>query len=78
MPAFRSPVALSDAITRDLTDRLRLAIVIGSGAAIAAWLLNGFLPFEERPTLADAALGGAAFLVVALVAFSVPLIPAGR
>ena len=31
MPAFRSPVALSDAITRDLTDRLRLAIVIGSG-----------------------------------------------
>ena len=78
MPAFRSPVALSDAITRDLTDRLRLAIVIGSGAAIAAWLLNGFLLFEQRPTIDGAALGGVAFLVVSLIAFAFPFLRSGR
>ena len=78
MPAFRSPVALSDAITRDLVYRLRLATVIGSGAAIAAWLLNGFLLFEERPTVDDAALGGVAFLVVSLIAFAFPLVRSAR
>lgn len=78
MPAFRSPVALSDAITRDLVYRLRLATVIGSGAAIAAWLLNGFMLFEERPTIGDAALGGVAFLVVSLITFALPLVRSGR
>ena len=78
MPAFRSPVALSDAITRDLVYRLRLATVIGSGAAIAIWLLNGFLLFAERPTIDDAALGAAAFLLVSLIAFAFPLIRSGR
>lgn len=62
MPAFRSPVALSDAKTRDLVYRLRLATVIGSGTAISAWLLNGFLLFEESLALDDAALGAVAFL----------------
>ena len=78
MPAFRSPVALSQTIERDLADRLRLAIVIGSGSAIAAWLLNGFLLFEERPTIDDAALGGVAFLVVSLIAFAFPFARSGR
>lgn len=78
MPAFRSPVALSDAITRDLVYRLRLATLIGSGAAIATWLLNGFLLFEEHPTIDDAALGGVAFGVVSLISFAFPLVRSGR
>jgi hypothetical protein len=78
LPAFRSPVALSDAITRDLVYRIRLGTVIGSGAAIAVWLLSGFLLFEERPTVDDAALGAVGFLVVSLIAFAFPLVRSGR
>lgn len=78
MPAFRSPVALSQAIERDLGYRFRLATVIGAGALLSVWLLDGFLLFEERPTVADAALGGLAFLVVGLVAYSFPLVRSAR
>jgi hypothetical protein len=78
MPAFRSAVALSDAITRDLMYRFRLAGVIGTGALLATWLLDGFLLFRGPPSLADAALGGLVFLIVALVAFAVPFVSSGR
>ena len=78
MPAFRSPVALTDAITLELTYRLRLAGAIGAGALLAVWLLDGFLLYDERASLADAALGGVAFVVVALVAYAVPLVRSRR
>ena len=78
MPAFRSAVALSDAITRDLVYRFRLAGVIGTGALLAAWLLDGFLLFRGPASLVEAALGGLVFLIVALVAFAIPLISSGR
>ena len=76
MPAYRSPVALSAAVSGDLQYRVRLAVTLGAGAALIAWLLNGFLLLERAPTLADAALGGGAFGIVAIVAFSVGLLGA--
>ncbi len=78
LPAFRSAVALSDAITRDLVYRFRLAVVSATGALLAAWLLNGFLLFRGPPSLAEAALGGLVFLLVELVAFAGPLVSSGR
>jgi hypothetical protein len=69
-------VALTTAISRDLQYRARLAGVLGGGAALITWLLNGFLVLERPPTLAGAALGGAAFGIAAIVAFSAGLLVA--
>ena len=74
MPAFRSPVALTTGVSRDLQYRARLAGVLGGGAALITWLLNGFMVLERPPTLGGAAMGGAAFGIAAIVAFSAGLL----
>jgi hypothetical protein len=67
-------VAVTVAMNRDLQDRFRLATVAGLGAALATWLLNGYLRFDGQDSLGTAAAGGSAFGVVGAVAVAVPYI----
>jgi hypothetical protein len=76
LPPRRSPVALSDAITRDIRDRLRLAGILGTGATLAVWLLTGYLELSPSVGVAEAVLGGSTFFVVALITMAVPFLPA--
>jgi hypothetical protein len=63
-------------MNRDLQDRFRLATVAGLGAALATWLLNGYLRFDGEDSLATAAAGGLAFGLVASVVVAAPyLVP---
>jgi hypothetical protein len=70
--AYRSPVALSDLITRQTRYRLRLAMVLGAGAAIMVSLLAGQFEPDAPASLSSAALVGLAFVVVSLPAFAAP------
>lgn len=57
-------------MTGDLHYRFRLATLAGLGAALATWLLNGFLRFDGTDSLGTAAAGGVAFALVATAAFA--------
>jgi hypothetical protein len=68
---YRSPVALSELITRQTRYRLRLAIVLGAGAAIIASLLTGQFEPDAPASASAAALVGLAFVMVSVPAFTV-------
>jgi hypothetical protein len=72
----RSPVALTAAMNRDLQFRFRLATVAGLGAALATWLLTGYLRFDGEDSLETAAAGGIVFGVVTAAVYLAPyLVP---
>lgn len=61
-------------MNRDLQFRFRLATLAGVGAALATWLLTGYLAFDGEDSIGTAAAGGLAFGLVTsaiLVAFYV-------
>jgi hypothetical protein len=60
MGTHRSPLAVTVAMNRDLQERFRLALALGLGAALATWLLNGFLRFDAEATIGAGAAGGIA------------------
>ena len=63
-------------MNRDLQFRFRLATIVGLGAALATWLLNGYLRFDGADSLGTAAGGALAFGVVAAAVFVAPyLVP---
>jgi hypothetical protein len=70
--AYRSPVALSELITRQTRFRLRLANVLGSGAALMVWLLTGQLDPDAPASVPDSTLVGLSFVAVAVPAFVAP------
>lgn len=70
MGTHRSPLAVTVAMNRDLQERFRLAMALGLGAALATWLLNGFLRFDAEATIGTGAAGGIAFGLVAMAAFT--------
>jgi hypothetical protein len=75
LPTYRSPVAVTVAMNRDLQFHFRVASVVGLGAALATWLLNGYLRFDGADSL-GAAAGALAFGLVTSAAFVVPyLVP---
>jgi hypothetical protein len=76
--ARRSPVALTDAVTRELRYRIRLAVVAGGTAALMAWLLTGFLRPDGQPALGEASVGGLAFLAAAIPTFAAPYVTSPR
>ena len=64
------------AMNRDLQFRFRLGTIVGLGAALATWLLNGYLRFDGADSLGTAAAGALAFGVVAAAVFVAPyLVP---
>jgi hypothetical protein len=69
---YRSPVALSEAITRETRYRLRLAIVLGAGASIMVSLLTGQFAPDAPPSVPAAALVGLSFVAVSIPAFAAP------
>lgn len=71
MAGYRSPVALSELITRQTRHRLRLAMVLGAGAAIIASLLTGQFKPDAPPSASAAALVGLSFVLVSVSAFAV-------
>ena len=69
-------MAVTVAMNRDLQYRFRIATVVGLGAALATWLLTGYLRFDGEDSLATAAAGGLAFGLVTAAAFVAPyLVP---
>jgi hypothetical protein len=68
---YRSPVALSELITRQTRYRLRLAIVLGAGAAIIASLVTGQFQPDAQASASAAALVGLSFVIVSVPAFAV-------
>jgi hypothetical protein len=69
-------VAVTVAMNRDLQFHFRLASVVGLGAALATWLLNGYLRFDGADSFGTAAAGALAFGLVTSAAFVVPyLVP---
>ena len=70
MSTHRSPLAVTVAMNRDLQERFRLALALGLGAALATWLLNGFLRFDAEATIGAGAAGGIAFGLVATAVFT--------
>ena len=71
MAGYRSPVALSGVITRQTRYRLRLAMVLGAGAAIIASLLTGQFHPDASPSASAATLVGFSFVLVSVAAFIV-------
>lgn len=74
MAGYRSPVALSEAITRETRYRLGLAVVLGAGAAIMASLLTGQFAPDAPPSVPAAALVAASFVAVSIPALAVPYV----
>ena len=72
MGGRRSPVALSQVVSADLRDRVRISVVLGAAAAIIAWIFTSSFSLDDAPTIGGAATGAVAFSVVALIAFAVP------
>ena len=72
MAGYRSPVALSEAITRETRYRLRLAIVLGAGASIMVALLTGQFAPSAPPSVPAAVLVGLSFIAVSIPAFAAP------
>ena len=63
-------------MNRDLQFHFRVASVIGLGAALATWLVNGYFRFDGAGSLGTAAAGALAFGLVTSVAFVAPyLVP---
>ena len=64
------------AMNRDLQFHFRVASVIGLGAALATWLLNGYFRFDGAGSPGIAAAGALAFGLVTCAAFAAPyLVP---
>jgi hypothetical protein len=69
-------VAVTAAMNRDLQFRFRIACIVGLGAALATWLLNGYFRFDGAGSLLTAAAGALAFGLVTIAAFVAPyLVP---
>jgi hypothetical protein len=63
-------------MNRDLQFHFRVASVIGLGAALATWLLNGYFRFDGAGSFGTAAAGALAFGLVTCAAFVAPyLVP---
>jgi hypothetical protein len=69
-------VAVTVAMNRDLQFRFRLATLVGLGAALATWLLTGYLRFDGADSLGTAVAGALAFGLVTTAVFVAPyLVP---
>jgi hypothetical protein len=76
VPAYRSPVALSQVATAEMQYRMRLAVVLGAAAAISvaflSGLFSGLAARDPEPSVEAAVLTGLAFTVVAIPVVAIP------
>jgi hypothetical protein len=67
-------VAVTEAMNRDLQFRFRIASVLGLGAALATWLLTGYLRFDGADSFGTAAGGAIAFGLVTTAVYVMPYV----